>query len=361
VIDSDSELAQWLPRLRAAPWLALDTEADSLHAYPEKICLLQVSLPGHDVLIDPLARIDLQPLLEVLREHELLMHGADYDLRMLRRGYGFVAGRVFDTMIAARLIGLKEFGLSNLVQRFLAITLEKGPQKANWARRPLTERMESYALNDTHHLRALVDLLRAELQRLGRLEWHAESCARLVTECGTAPPDRNGDAWRLKGSARLGRRELAVLREVWYWRETEAITSGRPPFFILNHERLLALASEAVRHPDQVPLPRHLSPARQNSLADAIHRAMQLPEDQCPHHLKRVGRRLTEAQVRRAEAIKSIRDRQAAELGIDPSLIAPRTTLLDLAHDWDRHFAALMRWQQELLKPAASHERPRHR
>jgi ribonuclease D len=351
VIDNDSQLAAWLPQLRAAPWLALDTEADSLHAYPEKICLLQVSLPGQDVLIDPLAELDLAPLLEVFRDHELLMHGADYDLRMLRRGYGFTAGRIFDTMLAARLIGLTEFGLSSLVQRFLGFTLEKGPQKANWARRPLTERMEAYARNDTRHLRALVDLLRAELERLGRLEWHVESCAQLVAECAAPPADRNGESWRLKGSARLSRAELAVLREIWHWRENEAIAANRPPFFILNHDRMLDLAAEAARQRGRVPLPHHLSPTRQAGLTEAIRRALALPESEWPHPLKRVGRRLTDAQVRRADAIKAVRDQHAARLGIDPSLIAPRTTLLDLAHDWDTHLATLMRWQQALLVP----------
>lgn len=351
MIDTDAQLADWLPRLRDAPWLALDTEADSLHAYPEKICLLQISVPEHDLLIDPLARLDLAPLLEVFRNHELLMHGSDYDLRMLRRGYGFVAGRVFDTMIAARLLGLTEFGLSSLVQRFLGITLEKGPQKANWARRPLTERMEAYARNDTHHLRALVDLLRAELERLGRLDWHTESCAQLVAECSAAPPDRNGDSWRLKGSARLSRREMAVLRAMWYWRENQAIAANRPPFFILNHDRMLEIACNAAQPDGHLDLPRHLSPGRQAGLKSAIEEALALPESEWPHPVRTVGRRLTEAQVRRADAIKAVRDSHAQRLGLDPSIIAPRTTLLDLAHDWDRHIGTLMRWQQALVQP----------
>jgi ribonuclease D len=254
-------------------------------------------------------------------------------------------------MIAARLLGLTEFGLSSLVQRFLGITLEKGPQKANWARRPLTERMETYARNDTRHLRALVDLLRAELERLGRLEWHTESCAQLVAECSAPPPDRNGESWRLKGSARLSRREMAVLREIWHWREGEAIAANRPPFFILNHDRMLALAAAAAQHGPGVTLPAHLSPARQASLRSATHRALDLPEADWPHPLRVVGRRLTEAQVRRADAIKEVRDAHANRLGIDPALIAPRTTLLDLAHDWDKNLATLMRWQQALLVP----------
>ena len=211
--------------------------------------------------------------------------------------------------------------------------------------------MEAYARNDTHHLRALVDLLRAELERLGRLDWHTESCAQLVAECSASPPDRNGESWRLKGSARLSRLEMAVLREMWHWREGEAIAANRPPFFVLNHDRMLALASDAAGKGATVPLPHHLSPGRQASLRAAIQRALSLPEAEWPHPLRSVGRRLTEAQVRRADAIKEVRDAHAQRLGIDPSIIAPRTTLLDLAHDWDKHLATLQRWQQALLVP----------
>src|SRR5437773_3692029 len=144
VIDSDELLADWLPRVRAADWLALDTEADSLHAYPEKLCLIQISLPGADELVDPLASLDLSPLLEALRGRDLILHGADYDLRLLRRAYGFVPASAFETMLAARLLGFLEFGLTHLVKELLEVHLEKGPQTADWARRPLTQRMVNY-------------------------------------------------------------------------------------------------------------------------------------------------------------------------------------------------------------------------
>src|SRR5436190_1016235 len=133
VIDTEQKLAGFLPTLRAATWVALDTEADSLHAYPEKVCLIQISTVSGDELIDPLAGLDLDPLLDALAGHELIMHGADYDLRLLRKHHDFVPGAIFDTMLAARLLGLRQFGLSNLVEHFLGVKLEKGAQKADWA------------------------------------------------------------------------------------------------------------------------------------------------------------------------------------------------------------------------------------
>src|SRR6185436_398769 len=129
--------------------------------------------------VDPLAIAQLDPLLDALNAHQLIMHGADYDLRLLRKHHEFVPSAIFDTMVAARLLGERQFGLGSLVEKFLGVKLEKGSQKANWARRPLTERMEIYARNDTHFLKPLADKLRAELESGGRLAWHEESCARL--------------------------------------------------------------------------------------------------------------------------------------------------------------------------------------
>src|SRR6267378_8418552 len=235
VINTDEKLAAFLTALRQATWVAVDTEADSLHAYPEKVCLIQVSSIAGDVLIDPLADIDLDPFLDALAGHELIMHGADYDLRLLRKHHEFVPCSIFDTMLAARLLGLRQFSLGNLVETYLGVKLEKGAQKANWAMRPLTERMERYARNDTHFLKPLADKLKEELQSKGRLDWHQESCNRLIKECSAEKPADMDAVWRIKGSHLLGRPALAVLRELWQWREGEAISANRPPYFVISH------------------------------------------------------------------------------------------------------------------------------
>jgi len=205
VIDTEEKLSELLPMLRAASWVAVDTEADSLHAYPEKVCLIQISTPAGEELVDPLAGFDLAPLLAALSGRELIMHGADYDLRLLEKHHRFIPSSVFDTMLAARLIGERQFGYSSLVEKYLGVKLEKGPQKANWARRPLTERMAKYARNDTRYLRPLEDRLRGELISLGRLEWHQEACTRLIFECAQPRPEDEDRQWRVKGSAALGR------------------------------------------------------------------------------------------------------------------------------------------------------------
>ncbi len=235
VIDSDGKLSEFLPKLRAAPRVALDTEADSLHAYPEKLCLLQISAAEADVLIDPLARIDLRPLWPVLQQQQLILHGADYDLRLLRRKHDFVPRHIFDTMLASRLLGEREFGLFHLVRKHLGVTLEKGSQKADWAVRPLTPRMAAYARNDTHYLKPLSDILREQLRQKQRLAWLEQSCDRLIADCSRPTRPDPDVVWRLKGCHVLSRRALAVLREMWRWREQEALAGNRPPYFVLNH------------------------------------------------------------------------------------------------------------------------------
>jgi ribonuclease D len=350
VIDTEQKLAEFLPRLHAATWVAVDTEADSLHAYPEKVCLIQISTVDGDVLVDPLAPINLDPMLDALSGHELIMHGADYDLRLLLKHHEFVPSAIFDTMLAARLLGELQFGYSSLVEKFLGVKLEKGPQKANWAIRPLTERMEKYARNDTHYLRALEDKLRAALESRGRLQWHQESCARLIAECTQPRPADLDGVWRIKGSHVLGRSGLAVLRELWRWRESEAVAANRPPFFVLSHEALVEIAAAAAtQRPFDSLLPKHLSDRRRAGLTQAVAKGREVTPDKFPRIIEKTSHRPTEAERKRFLQLQQHRDARAAELGLDPTLIASRATLSDLARNWDKHVGDLMNWQRALL------------
>lgn len=349
MIDTDEKLAAFLPQMNAATWIALDTEADSLHAYPEKLCLIQVSIEGYDELLDPLAVIQLQPLFEILMQHELIMHGADYDLRLLRKHCEFAPTAIFDTMLASRLLGHHEFGLVNLVAKHLGVKLEKGPQKANWARRPLTERMATYARHDTHYLKPLADILASELKAKGRLSWHQQCCAQLIVESAQLREPDPETVWRVKGSSALTPRGLAVLREVWRWREQEAITSNRPPYFILPPDAMVRAAAGAVsgRNSEET-LPRYLTPRRRKGVSKAI--AKGLEEKHPPQILPGKGHRLNEAEKRRLHSLEDRRNSRASRLGLDPTLIASRATLVALASNWEKHEMELLPWQKELLE-----------
>ena len=351
VISTQEQLAAFLPVVKAATWLALDTEADSLHAYPEKVCLIQISTAAGDRLVDPLAGIDINPFLDALAGRELIFHAADYDLRLLRKHHEFTPSVIFDTMLAARLLGERQFGLSSLVEKFLGVKLDKGSQKADWARRPLTEKMETYARNDTRHLKPLEEKLGAELRTRGRLSWHQESCARLIIECSRPVVVDEDTVWRIKGSAFLDRAALAVLRELWRWREREALAANRPPFFVLAHEKMVEISVAAAEHkPVDHLIPPRMHPRRKENLQAALRSAQALSPEKYPEKVRHRSLRPTEAEFRRFRDIEKRRDHRAHELGIDPTLIAPKSVLGDLARDWDKHAAELMNWQLELLK-----------
>jgi ribonuclease D len=355
VIDSDSKLAEFLPELQSADWIALDTEADSLHAYPEKLCLIQISIAQHDKLVDPLASIDLASLWPVLKKHQLILHGADYDLRLLRKSNGFVPSRIFDTMLASRLLGEREFGLVNLVKKHLGIALEKGSQKADWSKRPLTPRMEAYARSDTRHLKAVADILAEQLQQKQRLKWLEQCCDRLIAECAVPAKPEPDIVWRLKGCHQLPPHALAVLREIWRWREGEALACNRPPYFVLSHETLIAVSSAATNNGgiDSL-LPRHFSSRRKDGLLEAIQRGLALEPQEHPQPLRSNARRQTEAERRRFVAMEQGRNRCATALELDPTLIASRATLMGLAQDWDRFNGELMDWQRDILATCRS-------
>lgn len=351
MIDESEQLDAFVAEFSRADWLVLDTEADSLHAYPEKLCLLQFGLPGRLELVDPLADVDLRPLFRSLAERELVMHGSDYDVRLLRAGHDFVPTTVFDTMLAARLTGHEKFGLADLVQKHLGVELEKGSQKANWAKRPLTERMVEYALNDVRYLEPLSQRLRVLLDKMGRLKWHRQICARMVEE-NSHPVEPDLDrVWRLKGSSKLPPLSLAVLRELWHWRESEALRRCRPPFFVLSHDLMVRLATSAGNGGEwQELVPRRLSDNRRRALMEAIHRGHDLPQTEHPQPIKQPPRRsISMEQKRRLESLQRQRDQQAEILELDPTLIASRAELVGLAVNAEENVDRMLPWQLEQL------------
>ena len=358
LITTSAQLTELLEKIEPVDRVAIDTEADSLHCYREKLCLLQVSVSAavtdrgydnaaRDYIVDPLAELDLAPLCAVLAQKEIVLHGADYDLRLLRRSLNFAACKIFDTVIAARLLGIGEFSLAALVDRFFGVKLAKGSQKANWARRPLPERMVEYAMNDTHYLLPLADRLESQLREQDRLAWLGQSCERAI-EQAAAERVRNADeAWRIRGSGALRGRAAAVLRALWQWREKEAEAVDRPAFHILQNDELLRAAESFAS--GSVPDYRYFLPRRRRAFRDAAQSALQLPEDEWPVSRRRFGTRPSAEVVRRSEELRHRRDRAARELELEPTFVAPRATLEAIAADQTRASALLVPWQQQLL------------
>ncbi len=347
VIATAAQLAELLPQIEALNRVAIDTEADSLHCYREKLCLIQISVPEADFIVDPLADVDLAPLRSVLEKNEIVVHGSDYDLRLLRRSLNLNARKIFDTVIASRLLGLREFSLAALVKKYFDVDLVKGSQKANWAQRPLPKRMLDYAVNDTHYLLPMAEKLEAELRQRNRLDWFRQSCERAIEQAAVDRTRDLDEAWRVSGAGALEARTAAVLRELWRWREKEAEAVDRPPFHILqNHELLRAAEGFAS---GTVPDYRHFSTRRRSAFRHAAKEALRLPENEWPIMRRRSGTRPTAQMVRRVEDLKQRRDRAAGELKLEPTVLAPRNALEAIAADEERAGAVLVPWQRELL------------
>jgi ribonuclease D len=348
MIETDSQLAELLPKLGEVDRIAVDTEADSLHCYYEKLCLVQISFGGNDYLIDPLAQIDLAPLAAALAEKEIVLQGADFDLRLLRRSLNFVATRIFDTVIAARLLGIRAFSLAALVEQYFGVGLTKGSQKANWAKRPLPKHMAEYAMNDTRYLLPLAEKLEAQLHERGRLEWFRQSCQRALEQTAVQRVRDEDETWRITGAGTLDGRTSAVLRELWQWRDKEAQAADRPPFHILQNHLLLRAAQDFAA--GETPDFRHFSTRRREGFRAAAEKALQLPESEWPVRRRRHGTRPTREMERLAEELRRRRDAVADEHGLDPSFIAPRGALDALAADESRSTTLLVPWQRSLLE-----------
>jgi ribonuclease D len=348
VIANAAQLRELLPHLESVDRVAIDTEADSLHCYREKLCLLQISVPGRDAIVDPLANVDLAPLRDALANKEIVLHGADYDLRLLRRNMTFVPKRIFDTALASRLIGIREFSLAALVKKYFDVELVKGSQKANWAQRPLSARMAEYAINDTRYLLPLTEHLEKELNSRNRMEWFRQSCQRALDQSAIDRERDLDEAWRISGAGALHGRAYPVLRELWNWREKEAEAVDRPPFHILQNRELLHSAERfaAGGSPDF----KHFSDRRRRAFREAAERAMQMPEKDWPVRPRRSGTRATAEVIRRIEQLRRNRDHAAKDLQIESSFIASRGVLETIAADQTRADALLVPWQRELLK-----------
>src|SRR6266567_8891688 len=358
LVATEARLAELLKKIEAADRVAIDIEADSLHSYREKLCLVQISAPAaanpegfrgscNDFIVDPLAGLDLEALRRALELREIVLHGADYDLRMMRRGLNFTAQRIFDTMIAARLLGIREFSLAALVKRYFGLELPKGSQKADWAKRPLPARMAEYAINDARYLLPLAEKLEAELDSYQRGDWLRQSCQRAIEQAAMARVRKNDESWRVGGSGSLKGLAAAVLRALWQWREREAEMADRPPFHILQNEKLLHAAISFAS--GSVPDYKHFSPRRRQAFRGAARIGLATPESDAPVLRRRFGTRPTAETVRCTEELRRRRDKSAEELGLEPSFVAPRGTLEAVAADGTRAISLLVPWQRELL------------
>jgi ribonuclease D len=247
-IDTQQAADDFLDDISGVREIAVDTEGASFHRFIDRIYLLQLSTRDRSAVIDPLPIGMPKRLGDILQDSdvEVVFHDADYDLRLLHQDYGWQVNRIFDTRIAAQLLGIKAFGLAALLEQFFGVKLDKKHQRADWSLRPLTPGMLDYAAQDTKYLLDLRDQLKDRLEKLGRWEWAKEEFERLE---GTRWSDEDSSLafFRIKGARDLTRRELALLRELVPWRDSVAREVDRATFRVMGNEVLLDIARTAPR------------------------------------------------------------------------------------------------------------------
>ncbi|MCU0795497.1 MAG: hypothetical protein MUF31_06125 [Akkermansiaceae bacterium] len=347
MIDDAAGLVALLGEFSGDRICAVDTEADSLHRYKESLCLIQFAVPSRSVLIDPLAIPDLHGLAEYLDDRTVWMHGADYDMTMLRREFGKIPGKVYDTQIGARLLGLRQFGLANLVEHYFGVVLSKSSQKADWGKRPLSEKMVEYALNDVRYLLPMAAMIEEQLTTAGRLDWFVESCESARSKVLERDEDKE-DPWRIQGSGRLDRRGLHFLKNLWEWRDEEAKRWDRPSFMVATNRQLLEW-SGSLATGQRIEWPSHFRPDRRRRLSLSLEACQKTDADQYPEKVR--GKRLRRDKDfdRRVDDLIARRNRVAEELGLEGSVIAPRAALEAIAGADDGHEESLMQWQRVVL------------
>lgn len=361
-LDTVDGVAAFARLISAAPAIALDTEGASFHKFVDRVYLMQLSTRSETAIVDPLPTGDLaslKPLVEST-EIEIVFHDADYDLRLLRQDYGWATRNIFDTRIAAQLLGYKAFGLAALLEQHFGIALDKKFQRADWSLRPLSDGMLQYASQDTMYLLALRDILHGELAAKGRLGWAAEEFARLE-QTQWAAEDVSQVFLKVKGARDLKRRELAVLRELVPWRDGVAKELDRATFRVVSNDVLLEICriQPASRHALGAikGMPRGVLDQRGDTVLACVTRAMALDEAALPKFPKSARWDKDPEFDDRAAKLRTVRDAVATELELDSGVLCSREKLETIARrvpttmDELCETPDLRRWQAELIGP----------
>ncbi len=356
LISAPEQLEQLYAALDRVDEIALDMEADSLYHYRTRVCLLQIYTNSQIFLVDTVANLPLDGLWPRLAAKHLIMHGSDYDLRLIRKLFNLLPKSLFDTMFAAQLLNIPHFGLAALLDQLFNIKLDKNHQKANWSKRPLTKDLLDYAALDVFHLYDLRDCLMAELTNLGRLGWLEQKCLWQINAARNGlSSTKNENAWRISGSGGLKQQGLTVLHAIWHWREIWAEKLNKPPFKVIGNHILMKVATAAE---DSLPLEEILrvNLGRRHgqlfsSLGKAVHAGLAGDPRLFSHRQRhREYTPLTPSELSLHGHLKAKRDSLAKSLNINPTLVATRSQLVQIARNHDSINDVLLPWQAHLLK-----------
>lgn len=354
IITSSDEMPDLCTSLMSERYIALDTESNSRHAYPERVCLIQIATSTNIYIIDTIAVKDINVLGSVLSDNTVVkvIQGAEYDLRCLNRDWGFTIKNIFDTALAAQFIGLEQVGLSALIETLLGKSIPKDPrmQKSDWSLRPLTLKALEYAAQDVVFLIDVAKRLIDRLTILSRRSWVSEEMERMERIRHVAV-DPDTSFLSLKGSKSLAGQEKAILKRLFAAREFEAIRRNLPPYYVLSHEKLVYMALNPTDLLDDSFSTANSKGARfHNMLREAILMGQQDPPI---IKLRQSYRPLPDQfEAERLRSLKKWRTGIGDKLSIDPYLVWPRVSLERLAKspvnlDVELETFEIRKWQKE--------------
>jgi ribonuclease D len=348
LIATDDGLREFCASARGAAFLALDTEFVRVRTYYPELCLIQVATPERLACIDTLAGASLEPLLDLLHDPvaQKVMHAARQDLELFYLLDQRLPGPLFDTQIAAALLGYDEqIGYGKLVESLLGIRLDKAHTRTDWSERPLSREQLAYAAEDVSHLVTLRDWMSARLDANGRLGWALEDSAALLDpDLYRIVPE---DMWeRIKGWASLREpAQLVALGRLAAWREREAMSRNRPRQWILRDAVLLQMArtlpASRTRLAQIPDLPRAVVDRYGQVLLELIAESRDAREE----HMRAQPEPMDPARV---DALAAVVRERAARHGLSPSVLAPRRELTGLLRG-ERDLAVLRGWRAELI------------
>jgi len=348
IVTSPPQLAALLQVLSAQPAVAVDTESNSLYAYREQVCLLQLSTSDADYILDPLAGLDLSPLARFFAAPEVqkVFHAAEYDVMCLKRDFGFRFANLFDTMWAARILGWPRVGLGDVLKQTFDVRTNKRYQRYNWGKRPLEPEALAYACLDTHYLLPLRRLQADALMQRGRWEEAREAFDQVAASEPFSNTFNPESFWRVKGAHDLTGREQAILRELYIWRDREARRRDRPPFKVLNDHILVALAQTCPRTVAELASVDSLKPYHVRRYGKRILRAIKQGMGGRPPQYPPPPPRHSEAEVGRFQALRVWRKRVAAERGVDVDVVVSNAVLWAVAEQNPRTIEDLSRIEE---------------
>ncbi len=333
LVDTPRGFDAMMAVLSTQPALALDTESNSLYRYHYRVCMIQISTADTDYLLDPLRLPDIQPLGEVLADRQIqkVFHAAENDILMLKRDFDFGFANIFDTMLAARILGWRQVSLAALLQQHFGVALDKHAQLTDWGQRPLTSAQLSYARLDSHYLLALRDLLTTALGERKRWREAQEAFEALPGVTYVEKPFDPDAFWRIKGARDLEPSELAVLRELYLWRDDQARLVDRPPFKVIGDETLMLLSRMQPEHPFELPLsPRQIDQFGLDVL-NAVARGRHAPPPTPPVRPHNGNGRPDPQVQARFDRLRAWRAQRAAQREVEPDIVMTNEALMAIA------------------------------